>query len=244
MSEVLEIGKENNPENGKEWKEMSDEVLSQADNGEHRETTGEAEVRLLNPETDDLGRAASLLFQVDPFICPDFFGDKERAAKMGEALFSEEGGLFDPGHTLIAEQDGEMLGILVYADNQIKPWDTVGVKAKIEALGIEMPEHFDRANEQYMKPVVDDARGLPDGVAEVELCATDEAARGKGIGTKMFEEFLSQKQYHEQHLTVLADNPAAIHLYEKMGFKIVSTQTGYPDDSVVTHNMIRKPEEA
>ena len=55
----------------------------------------------------------------------------------------------------------------------------------------------------------------------------------------MFEKFLALP-YQEQHLTVLADNPPAINLYKKNGFEIVSTQTGYPDDSVETHNMIRK----
>ena len=57
--------------------------------------------------------------------------------------------------------------------------------------------------------------------------------------SKMFEKFLALP-YQEQHLTVLADNPPAIHLYEKNGFEIVSSQTGYPDESVKTHNMVRK----
>lgn len=202
-------------------------------------TTGEIKVRTLDPEKDDLHRAANLIFQVDPYICPDFFGDSERAEKMGPIIFGEEGGLFDPNHAIVAEEDGKLLGILVYADNTIKPWNTEEVKQKVEALDIEMPEYFDRANKNYMEAVVEDARTLPDGVAEVEWCATDSSARGKGVASKMFEKFLALP-YQEQHLTVLADNPPAINLYKKNGFEIVSTQTGYPDDSVETHNMIRK----
>ena len=214
-------------------------MATPATSGENHEAVSEIKVRLLDPEKDDLNRAANLVYQVDPYICPDFFGDAKRAKKMGPVLFGEEGGLFDPNHTIVAEEDGKLLGVLIYADNTIKPWDTDGFKKKVETIGIEMPENFDRANKNYMEAVVNDAMTLPDGVAEVEWCATDTEARGKGVASKMFEKFLSLP-YKEQHLTVLADNPPAIHLYEKNGFKIVSTQTGYPDESVGTHNMIRK----
>ncbi|MBQ6149705.1 GNAT family N-acetyltransferase [Candidatus Saccharibacteria bacterium] len=219
------------------WESVAAMAGKQA--GENHEVASEVKVRLLDPEKDDLNRAANLIYQVDPYICPDFFGDAERAEKMGPLIFGEEGGLFDPNHTIVAEEDGKLLGILVYADNTIKPWDTEGMKEKVENLGIEMPEQFDRANKNYMEAVTEDARSLPDGVAEVEWCATDLSARGKGVASKMFEKFLSLP-YQEQHLTVLADNPPAIHLYEKNGFGIVSSQTGYPDESVKTHNMVRK----
>ena len=230
---------------GKEWQNMDAKMQpdAESDNGERYKDTGEVKVRLLNQETDDLSRAANLLFQVDPYICPDFFGDEERAERMSGILFGEEGGLFDPQHILVAEQDGKIVGVLVFADNQVKPWNSTDLKTKLKEVDVELPEYFDRANERYMEPVVEGARNLPDGVVEIEFCATDREIRGKGIGTKMFSEFLGQKRYQEQHLTVLADNPAAIHLYEKMGFRIVSTQTGYPDEHVITHNMIRRNDE-
>ena len=201
-------------------------------------------VRFLKPN-DNLEKAADLIWQVDPYICPDFFGNRERAGKFGKILFKNDGGLFDFDHTLIAEdteEPGKLLGILIFADNKITSWDCGAMKAAVESLGIGMTENFDRCNKDYMEMVVNEAKKLPEGVAEVEWCATDLEARGKGVAQTLFKTFLSLPQYHEQHLTVLADNPPAIHVYEKMGFKIVSTQTGYPDDSVETHNMIRKPE--
>ena len=239
MNGKFETASNSEQDNTKTGWESVAAMADEFSKGENRETAKEIEVRLLNPEKDDLKRAANLIYQVDPYICPDFFGDEERAEKMAPVIFGEEGGLFDPRHTIVAEEDGKLLGILIYADNTIKPWDTEGVKKKVEATGIEMPEYFDRANKNYMEAVVEDARTLPDGVAEVEWCATDSSARGKGIASKIFEKFLALP-YKEQHLTVLADNPPAIHLYEKNGFKIVSTQTGYPDESVGTHNMVRK----
>ena len=213
--------------------------------GERREEVGEVEVRLLNPETDDLEKAADLIYQVDPYICPDFFGDEERAKKFGEVLFKDDGGMFDSRYVLVAEdtaEPGKLLGILVYLDNKVAGWNVEVTKREVEELGIEMPKNFDRCNEQYMKMIVDEAQKLPDGVVEVEWCAADKEARGKGVATKMFEKFLSLP-YEEQHLVVLADNPPAIGLYKKMGFEIVSTQAGYPDDSVETHSMVRRLEE-
>ena len=195
-------------------------------------------VRHLNP-TDNLEQAADLVWQVDPYICPDFFGDKERAKKYGKILFKDDGGLFDFKHTLIAEESdhpGKLLGILIYTDNKVASWDCGAMKRAVESLNIEIPEHFDRANKDYMELVVN-ARDYLDQAKE----PTDEEARGKGVAQALFKTFLSLPQYHEQHLTVLADNPPAIHVYEKMGFRIVSTQTGYPDESVGTHNMIRRP---
>ncbi|MBR3319937.1 GNAT family N-acetyltransferase [Candidatus Saccharibacteria bacterium] len=236
-SQSQEQGEKNN---GEEWQEMTEEVRN---DGERREEMGEVEVRLLNPETDDLEKAADLIWQVDPYICPDFFGDEKRAREFGKVLFKDDGGMFDSKHVLVAEdkdEPGKLLGILVFLDNKVEPWNTEAVKQEVEGLGVEMPENFDRCNEEYMKMIVDEARKLPDGVAEVEWCATDKAARGKGVASKMFDKFLSMPEYHEQHLVVLADNPSAIHVYEKKGFEIVSTQTGYPDDTVKTHSMIRK----
>lgn len=199
-------------------------------------------VRLLNKK-DNLETAADLIYQVDPYICPDFFGDRERARQFGKILFRDDGGLFDFNHIFVAEDTetpGKLVGILVFADNKITDWNCGEMKKAVESLDIKIPEYFDRANQDYMECVVDEAKEFPDGVAEIELCATDSKERGKGIAQSMLKTALALPEYHEWRLTVLADNPAAIHVYEKLGFKIISTQTGYPDNSVETHNMVRR----
>ncbi|MBQ6396416.1 GNAT family N-acetyltransferase [Candidatus Saccharibacteria bacterium] len=199
----------------------------------------EINVRPLS-ESDDLGRVAELIYQVDPYICPDFFGDKERARKIGPVLIKNNKTLFGLKNMLVAEVGDELLGIIVFVDNKIEDWDCESVKSDILSTGIELPENFDRANKNYMELVTNEAKNLPDGIVEIELLATDVSARGKGIGGKLMDAVTSLPNYSEQHLTVLADNPGAIHLYEKKGFKVVSSQFGYPDESVKTFNMIRK----
>lgn len=236
MNETLNI-KQSDGSPAEKWSDMAKEAAKNSP--EQKELLEQVEIRELSPE-DDLGRAGELVFQVDPYICPDFFGDQERAKEIGKVLFDDNGGLFDRKHTLVAVVNGELKGILIFSDNKITPWNCEETKKRIEAIGIEMPEHFDRANEQYMKVVTDEAMTMPDGVVEIELCSVDSNTRDLGIGQKLFDKLLERPEYQEQHLTVLADNPRAIHVYEKKGFEIVSTQTGYPDDSVKTHNMIRK----
>ena len=199
-------------------------------------------VRFLT-ESDNLENAAGLVFQVDPYICPDFFGDEERAKKIGKVIFNHENKLFDYNHILVAEDpevEGELLGILVFADNTIADWNCDEIREKVEALGIGLPENFDRANQNYMKLIVDEAKKLDYGTVEIEFLATDKNFRGRGIAQALLNYFLSLSQYNEHHLTVLADNPAAIHVYEKKGFKQVSSQTGYPDASVATISMIHE----
>ncbi|WP_343045278.1 GNAT family N-acetyltransferase [Piscibacillus halophilus] len=50
-----------------------------------------------------------------------------------------------------------------------------------------------------------------------------ECARGKGIGTRLFqkmEEWAIKVQLHRLELTVIVENKAAVNLYKKMGFEI------------------------
>ncbi|WP_226085069.1 GNAT family N-acetyltransferase [Mesobacillus sp. S13] len=54
-----------------------------------------------------------------------------------------------------------------------------------------------------------------------------EEHRGKGIGTKLFEELFrwgKKIQLHRLELTVMTDNRAGIALYKKMGFEIEGTK--------------------
>jgi RimJ/RimL family protein N-acetyltransferase len=54
-----------------------------------------------------------------------------------------------------------------------------------------------------------------------------EEHRGKGIGTRLFDELINwakQKQLHRLELTVMAPNEKGIALYKKMGFEIEGTK--------------------
>jgi len=219
MSEFLKNSMENNnSEAGKEW-----EILQ------------EVEYRHLSPE-DNLSRAAELLYMVDPYIFPDFLGDEEKAKKLGPALFnSEKDGLFSFDRTLVAEQNGQLMGILCYRTHEVAPWDSEAVTKRFEETGVELPENFARANENYMKKITD--AELPEGSAEIEFLATAPEARGQGIGSTLIKQLKESGEFDTLHLDVLGDNENAIRVYEKQGFKTAYDFPSYPDGTITVHHM-------
>ncbi|MBQ3464501.1 GNAT family N-acetyltransferase [Candidatus Saccharibacteria bacterium] len=253
------------PEENREWTEGWAELKGVEFAGEQKEAAGEEnpaegdrpigeekerlrgfEVRNLSPE-DDLSRAGELLYMVDPFIFPDFLGDEERAKEFGPKLFNDkENGLFSYGRTLVAEDsDGKLEGILCYRTSEVEPWDSEVVTEKFKEAGAELPENFERANENYMKKITD--AELPPKSAELEFVATAPEARGQGVATKMFEQLRDSGEFEQLHLDVLANNEGAINLYKKWGFEITDEFPCYPDGSVQVYHMIlnlKKGEEA
>ncbi len=202
------------------------------------ETLRKIEVSHLSPE-DDLSRACELLYEVDPYIFPDFLGDKERAKELGPQLFTDsETGLFSFKRTLVAKENGHIFGILCYRTSEVEPWDGDAVKSRFEQTGVELPEQFDRANEQYMKKITD--AELPEGAAEIEFLATAPEARGRGIASKLIGQLKNSGKFSELHLDVLGDNEPAIHLYEKQGFRTAFDFPSYPDGATTVHHMIAK----
>ncbi|MBQ6396494.1 GNAT family N-acetyltransferase [Candidatus Saccharibacteria bacterium] len=189
---------------------------------------------------DDLARAGELLFLVDPLIFPDFLGDSERAKAFGPQLFSAtpETALFSFSRTLVAEQNGELLGIMCYRETEVAPWDAEKITERFRSTGRPLPDNFLRANESYMKKITD--AELPADSAEIEFLATAPEARGRGVASRLFEYMKNPDKYAELHLDVLANNENAIRLYEKQGFERVSTFPCYPDGSVNVYHMVLK----
>lgn len=113
-------------------------------------------------------------------------------------------------HTIVAEEDGEVLGICV------------GYPAAAE-------EHIDDAFAPFLPQVgITDGRELfPDhesfpGEWYLDLLAVKETAQHRGIGTRLMETaFALQKQAGERYVGLCCDldNPGALALYTRMGFK-------------------------
>ena len=219
MEEVLNThNAESLTERGKEW-----EILQ------------EVEYRHLTPD-DDLSRAAELLYKVDPYIFPDFFGDEERAKMFGPALFNgEKNALFSFDRTLVAEQNGKLMRILCYRTSEVTSWDSEAVTERFRETGAKLPENFARANENYMKKITDGK--LPEGSTEIEFIATAPEVRGKGVGSHLINQLKESGDFDTLHLDVLGDNTNAIHVYEKHGFKTTYDFPSYPDGAITVHHM-------
>ncbi|WP_155286178.1 GNAT family N-acetyltransferase [Lacticaseibacillus zhaodongensis] len=112
-------------------------------------------------------------------------------------------------HTVVAEQDGELLGVCV------------GYPAEAE-------DHIDDAFAPFLPQVgITDGRDLfPDhesfpGEWYLDLLAVKASARGRGIGTKLLQDAIVRRgQAGDTRVGLLCDlvNPKAQALYSRLGF--------------------------
>lgn len=185
---------------------------------------------------------AEALYLVDQYIFPDLLQDENKAVVFAKELFSDdENALFSYDKTLVAkDKNGNIAGILVYRDENCTPWDTDVIREKFLSTGMELPDNFERANEQYMKKITD--AELPRGAAEIEFVGVRDDYKGQHIGKDLMNQVI--ERYSEVHLDVLDSHPAARHRYDEMGFKPDGDKFGnYPDNSEwVQHMVLRKSE--
>lgn len=214
-----------------------------AEGAQDHEATKKIEIQNLTPE-DNLEQAAEAIYLTDQYICPDLFGDEERAGKLIGVLYSEDPNvMFSYQKTLVAkDEDNNIAGILVYRDSNCQPWDTEAAKARFLATGVEMPENFDRVNTVYMPKITGE---MAPGTAEIEFVGVRDDYRSQGIGKQLIRTLANKPEYAELHLDVLDSHPWARKSYGELGFEPDGDKFGnYPDSSEGVQHMIMKKETA
>ena len=195
-------------------------------------------IEKLSPN-DNSEQVAEALYLVDQYIFPDLFGDEEKAKTFTKEIFSDDpNALFSYNKTLVAkDDDGNVMGIVVYRDTNCTSWDTDSVRKRFESTGVELPENFERANENYMKKITD--AELPEGAVEIEFVGVRDEYRSNGIGGRLMKAVFEDPKYTEAHLDVLDSHPGARKLYDKLGFEPAGDKFGnYPDGSEGVQHMI------
>lgn len=182
------------------------------------------EIRKLT-QTDDLSRAAEILFQADPYIMPDLLGDQKTAGLVGGCLFSEDNNqLFCFDRTLVAVLNGQIQGILCYRTDVCR-WDEQHLRNAFLENGLALPEMFDRVNREYFDKIAREQ--LPENSAECMFLAVAQERRGSGIGSCLLEQWsLGGKDAY--YLDVLESNELAITLYKRYGFEVIHKHYAYP----------------
>ena len=198
------------------------------------------EISNLSPN-DNFEQVAEALYLIDQYIFPDLFGNADKAKNFAKAIFSEDkNALFSYDKTLVAkDDDNNIIGVLVYRDDNCTPWNTEAVRERFKATGLDLPEQFDRANDRYMKKITD--AELPEGAVEIEFVGVREDYRSNGIGGRLMKAVIDRPEYTEAHLDVLDSHPGARRLYDKLGFNPFGDKFGnYPDGTEGVQHMVRK----
>ena len=162
---------------------------------------------------DDLEKIAELLYYTDDYIYPYWFGSVENCRKELTPLLTKDKFFFNVNNLYIAVDGRNVLGVVCIVD---KGTDLSYDYTKLKAV-----------NERYKFTIENYIMGLIEEVKEAEFAyisnvCVDPNHRDLHIGTFLVQNLIQeykQKMFKEIVLDVLADNPRAIHLYEKMGFE-------------------------
>ncbi len=163
--------------------------------------------------SDDLEKIAELLYYTDDYIYPYWFGSVENCRKELTPLLTQDKFFFNINNIYVAVKDNTILGIVCITDkNTDLDYDY---------------EELRKVNERYAFTIDNYIKGLIEEVKNADFAyisnvCVDPNSRGLHIGTFLIDSLIKEyksKMFNEIVLDVLADNPAAIHLYEKMGFE-------------------------
>ncbi len=81
---------------------------------------------------------------------------------------------------------------------------------------------------------------LVDGVVDIMNLFVNEEDRKKGIATSLMNEMMNNEEYSRIMLEVNENNPNAIRLYNKLGFKEISIRERYyGEDTAIIMEKVR-----
>ncbi len=190
---------------------------------------------------DSKEEIAACLYDTDPLIYPTAFGsEKEPAINCIAMLIGEKGSLLDYDHILAARLNGHVCGICVYLEDPCA-WKTAECFEKIRDM-LPADAQFTYASRYYFEEEAQ--RAVPEEL-HIMACCVKEEYRRQGIASLLLRTLAESHMRKTISLDVLCDNIAAISLYEKNGFAIVSTQEGFAapgEPSPKCHTMKREPD--
>ena len=161
---------------------------------------------------DDLAKISELLYYTDDYIYPYWFETVDNCREKLPALLIQDKFFFYVDHLYLALLGSDVIGLINIVDKKTD-------------LSYDYNE-LKKVNERYEFTIDNYIMGLIDEVKDAEFAyisniCVDPNYRDLHVGTFLLENMIQEykkKMYDEIALDVLAENPRAIHLYEKMGF--------------------------
>ena len=163
--------------------------------------------------SDNLEKIAELLYYTDDYIYPYWFGSVENCRKELVPLLTQEKFFFNINNIYIAVQDNNILGIACIVDKKTDLSYDYSELRKINS-------RYEFTVDNYIMGLIEEVKNAE--FAYISNVCVDPNHSDIHIGTFLLDNLIKEyknKKFNEIVLDVLADNPRAIHLYQKMGFE-------------------------
>lgn len=178
---------------------------------------------------DNLGKISELLYKTDPYIYPYWFGSLDNCINELTPLLLEDKFFFNISNLYVAidKDSNEIVGVVCITDKSV---DLDYDYSKL----ISVNDRYKFTIENYVLALVKEVK--ESSFAYISNVCVDENYRGRHIGNYMLSSIINvykKKFFKEIVLDVLADNPSAISLYERLGFeKFSELFEGFNDPSM------------
>ena len=172
--------------------------------------------------TDDREAIALCLYQTDPYIYPHLGGgDKARAIALLARCVDLPKNPHYYENLTVALIEGRIVGVICTITDGYEYSFLEGLSIPEEDLPC-----VRHVNEGYYLPLIEENLEIP-GDTIVNVCTLDES-RGKGVASALLGYYLEHRvRAYPIYLDVIADNDAAIRLYERYGFRLLKERNGY-----------------
>jgi ribosomal protein S18 acetylase RimI-like enzyme len=170
---------------------------------------------------DDAGPAAALLIEI-PGGLAEIVGDEPAAQRMAFSAFRSRRSSFSYAQATVAEDSARVVGVIVFVTG--RQW-----RRRRASTGLAMLASANlRSAWRLVYRGSREARLVPSVPADalyVVSVAVAPEGRGKGTGTRLLEHVIAEARASGSpavFLDVRADNEAAVELYRRLGFVVVS----------------------
>lgn len=172
-------------------------------------------------KNDDLERISELIYNVDPYIYPYWFGNLENCKKVLPKLILEDNFIFNIETTYIAinSDNNEIVGLSSIVDKySILEYDYEKLSTNNDNIKYTI--------ENYIKPMIENIKTK--NIATITNMCVKKEYRNMHIGYKLLknviDEYINNSDNDVEYIEfdVLAHNPGAIKLYRNLGFVQIS----------------------
>ena len=178
-------------------------------------------------KSDPVEPIARCLYLTDPYIYPQISGSAEDPLWIDYVTrsFRKSGALFGRENLIVAETEGRIVGVCCLIRGGVR------YASMLPEAEICPSPAFQKVKQGYFDPLILENLSLA-GRNLTNLCVLP-AFRGRGVGRAMLDRIIALYGKEDLHLDVLAENAAAIALYEAAGFFVTSGYDGFGIDGTV-----------